>query len=129
MKKILLVSPNGLGVESKKELLESTDREVFIAKSEEEVIRIVKNEEITVMLLEPLLSANFLIDDNQPIKNIEIGGVGLILFKKIHKAFPDIRIILLTVVSQKNTLKAGFPENLFHLRSPMRSEDILEVIG
>lgn len=121
--------PNTATAESLKELLESEERIMFTANNEEEVTDLLKNHQVDTILLEPLWGKDFLTEEHGTIKDIEIGGTGLVFFNKIQKDFPNVRTILLTVISQQNILKAGFPKKLIHLRSPISSEVIATTIG
>jgi CheY-like chemotaxis protein len=111
------------------EILELYGRKVIIAKDEEEVIKILKRENVGVVIMEPLMTTSILMFGSFEVnkEHIHIGGVGLVLFKIIQQF--NVPIILHTSVNKKDLQDVGFPKEMIYYQKPFPVEDLVSTIN
>lgn len=109
--------------------LQNPGSTVFTATTEKEVLDHLKNNNIDIILLEPLLDTNALDIPPKNLTDIEEGEVGFILSNKIfdhirnsNRQYP--RLVLFSAIEKEILVGVGnyFPEQTEYFRKPMRVE-------
>ena len=123
----MIIEPNKLIRESLKSLFEMAGDKVFIAQDENEAINCVRNNEIDVILIEPILGTDFLINKEERVRNVLTGGTGVVLLNNIKKVYTRrFRIIFYTVTSYDNLFANSLSlEETSYLRKPESVELII----
>jgi DNA-binding NtrC family response regulator len=129
MHKILLIEPNPSIGKNLSSILNQPKLSVHWAQDEEEIRSILYCHEISLIIIEPLMSLNALRDDSRTIQNAEIGGVGLFLLNTIKKNRNKVKVLINSVVPKTNLLEAGFPKTCVYMLKTEPTEKFVEKIN
>ena len=128
MKKVLLIDANGSAeyLKSLKDLLKTPNREIFIACKESEIEQWLRNNKIDFVIFEPVYPGANLINDKE-VNYDFLAGAGYVLYKKII-SITKAKIILYTTQSHDSLVKTGFPINIMHLRKPVPTSNLINLL-
>ncbi len=129
MHKVLLIEPNSRTGKELSSFLKQAKLNIYWAQDEEEIRAILICHGISLIIMEPLMSLNTLRDDTINIQNTEIGGVGLFLLNTIKKNHRNVKVLIHSVISKENLIKAGFSKTCTYMRKIESREKLIETIN
>ena len=109
------------------------DVRVFSSLKEEEVLKVLKENSVDIIIMEPVLPVSFLKPRKIRVRKPENGEVGLILvesiMKKLYRAVKKPKIIFNTQLSPERLVQTGFKKvKGSHLPKPATNFQLVQMM-